>query len=276
MDAGTAAGQPESPRVVGGVAVIPVQGVLLDDYGGSGPAATGYPAIHMQMLTAFMDPNVQGLLFSINSPGGEVSGCFDLVDAIVEAKEQFGKPVAAVVGDIAYSAAYAIASAADSISVSRTGGVGSIGVVALHVDATGALQKAGLQVTVLTSGARKADQSPFQSLSDCARRDLQGELDATRELFAATVARNRRLVGAQITTKSVMDTEARTFSGPDGATLAVRMGLADAVVPPAAAFRAFHSFVHQPDDGEDDESDDGHEAGASWAQAVATVNGARR
>ncbi|WP_196302053.1 S49 family peptidase, partial [Ralstonia solanacearum] len=44
------------------------------------------------------------------------------------------KPVWAVANDMAFSAAYALASAASRLFVSRTGGVGSIGVIAMHVD----------------------------------------------------------------------------------------------------------------------------------------------
>jgi len=67
------------------------------------------------------DSAVDALLLDIDSPGGESSGVFD-------------KPVWAVANDMAFSAAYALASAADKLFVSRTGGVGSIGVIAMHVD----------------------------------------------------------------------------------------------------------------------------------------------
>jgi ClpP class serine protease len=43
------------------------------------------------------------------------------------------KPIHAILTENAYSAAYAIASAADRISVPRTGGVGSVGVITMHL-----------------------------------------------------------------------------------------------------------------------------------------------
>ncbi|TOL42864.1 serine peptidase, partial [Vibrio parahaemolyticus] len=71
-----------------------------------------------------------GICLDIDSPGGEVAGCFDLVDLIYELRGK--KPIYAILSENAYSAAYAIASAADKIYVPRTGGVGSVGVIVIH------------------------------------------------------------------------------------------------------------------------------------------------
>ena len=57
----------------------------------------------------------------------------------------------------ALSAAYAIASVADRLYVTRTGEVGSVGVVAVHLDESGADAKAGLTWTLVHAGARKID-----------------------------------------------------------------------------------------------------------------------
>ncbi len=67
---------------------------------------------------------VKGIAFVIDSPGGHVAGNFDLVDKIFAARDV--KPIRAFAAENAYSAAYSIASAAQSITVARTGGVGSI------------------------------------------------------------------------------------------------------------------------------------------------------
>ena len=72
-----------------------------------------------------------------------VAGNFDLVDRIFAARGV--KPIRAYAAESAYSAAYSIASAADDITVSRTGGVGSIGVVTVHADYSQALDAGGDQ-----------------------------------------------------------------------------------------------------------------------------------
>ena len=84
------------------------------------------------------DAGVRAILLDIDSPGGETTGCFELADYIYSIRGI--KPVYAAANDIALSAAYAIASAASRVFVTRTGAVGSVGVYALHVDQSGVRQ----------------------------------------------------------------------------------------------------------------------------------------
>jgi ClpP class serine protease len=165
-------------------------------------------------------------MFDIDSPGGEVSGCFDLTDTIYAARGI--KPMWAILNDGAYSAAYAIASACDHITVPRTGGTGSVGVICMHVDMSRALEKAGIAVTLIQYGDRKADGNETQSLSDPALARFQADVDAMGKIFVDTVARNRGMAAAK-----VKATEAATFLGASG----VSVGFADAVMAPDEAFR---------------------------------------
>ena len=224
--------QYEGYDVVGGVALIQVDGTLVQKLGSIRPYSgmTGYDGIRQNFLTAIADPSVEAIALDIDSPGGEVAGCFDLVDTIYEARGE--KPIAAILNESAYSAAYAIASAADDIYVPRTGGVGSIGVISMHVDWSKALTDSGVKVTFITYGDRKADGHPEIPLSDEALANYQTDIDAMGELFVETVARNRGLAASK-----VKATQAATFLGERG----VKLGLADAVMPPDAAFRALHS-----------------------------------
>jgi len=125
--------------MAGPVAVIEVQGTLVQRLGSLRPFSgmTGYDGIRQNLFAALDDPNVEAIVLDIDSPGGEVAGCFDLVDTIYAARGR--KPIWSILNESAYSAAYAIASAADRIVVPRTGGVGSIGVITAHVDLSQAL-----------------------------------------------------------------------------------------------------------------------------------------
>lgn len=220
-----------APRVgydtIGGVAVIAVQGTLVQRLGTLRPMSgmTGYDGIRQNLLMAMADDGVEAIAFDIDSPGGEVAGCFDLVDTIAAAD----KPVWAILGENAYSAAYAIASAADHITVPRTGGTGSVGVIYMHVDMEKALDKAGLVVTLVTDGDLKGDGNPYETLSDRAYAKLKADVETVGALFRSTVATNRRL-----RPNAVRDTQAGTFLGAQG----VGVGFADAVMAPDAAFRA--------------------------------------
>ena len=122
----------------------------------------------------------------------------------------------------------AIASAADRISVPRTGGVGSVGVITMHLDWTQRIKDDGLKVTIITYGSRKAEGSPLRELSDEALAAIQQDINTMGELFVNTVARNRG-----ISAKVIKSTQAACFMAADG----VELGLADEVCPPDAAFR---------------------------------------
>lgn len=214
---------------VGGVALIEVQGTLVQKLGSLRPYSgmTGYDGIRQNLLMALDDPDVRAVAFDIDSPGGEVAGCFDLVDMIHSARGV--KPMWSILNESAYSAAYALASAADRIIVPRTGGVGSIGVICAHVDLSEALSKAGMKVTFITYGDYKADGHSEVPLAPDALARFQADINTMGELFVETVARNRNIAAA-----TVRDTQAATFMGDKG----VALGLADEVAAPDAAFRA--------------------------------------
>lgn len=216
-------------QVVEGVAIIPVQGTLVQKLGSLRPYSgmTGYDGLRANLSMAMEDDAVRAVVFDIDSGGGEVAGCFDLVDMIHDARGD--KPMWSILSEAAYSAAYALASATDRIIVPRTGGTGSVGVICMHVDFAQALKEAGINVTLLTYGARKGDGHSSQPLSDPAMARMQADVDAMGELFVDTVARNRRMAASR-----VRKTEAATFLGAQG----VEIGFADAVMAPDAAFRA--------------------------------------
>ena len=79
------------------------------------------------------------------------------------------KPIYAIANDAAFSAAYAIASSAERLFVTSTGGVGSVGVIAIHVDQSGFDEKVGRKYTAVFAGAKKNDFNPHEPLSDSAR-----------------------------------------------------------------------------------------------------------
>ncbi|MCP4541392.1 MAG: S49 family peptidase, partial [Chloroflexi bacterium] len=168
------------------------------------------------------------IILDVDSYGGEVAGCFDACDVVMAARQQ--KPVWAICTEFAYSAAYALASQADQVIMPRTGGVGSIGVVVMHVDFSQELAARGITVTMIHAGARKIDGNPYQPLPDDVRETIQEEVEATRLLFAQIVARGRNL-----DVEAILATEADCCRAQD----ALALGLADAVLSPDEAVSAF-------------------------------------
>jgi signal peptide peptidase SppA len=205
----------------GGIGIIGIYGplmhrVMASDYPSGGP--TTYAEIKRAFDLAMVDDSVQSIVLDIDSPGGEVHGAFDLADHIFQSRGN--KLITAVVNESAYSAAYLLASSADRIVIPRTGGVGSIGVIATHADFSRAEDEAGITVTHVYAGSKKADFSPHQPLGDEAHATLQGMVNDTYELFCDTVGRNRR-----ISVKNIKATEAGIYEGKK----AVSAGLADEV-----------------------------------------------
>jgi len=236
-DDSTGAGDPaDGYDVVGGIAIVPVAGTLVHKLGTLRPFSgmTGYDGIRANLLAAAADPAVTAIMLDVDSPGGEVSGCFDLADTIFRLRA--AKPIWAVLSEGAYSAAYALASACARVIVPATGGVGSIGVITMHVDFSQALAAGGVTVTLIHYGDRKADFADTAPLSAPARTRAQADVDSMGAMFDALVARHRGLPAARI-----KGFQAATFMGSDG----VAAGLADAVMPPDQAFRALAQLASQ-------------------------------
>jgi len=210
--------QKESNReypVIDGVAVIPVVGTLYHRW-----RYSGYMPIERRLLAAVDDPEVKGILLDIDSPGGEVSGCFDLADLIYGLRDE--KPIWSLANEMAASAAYALGSSASRLVLTRTSEVGSIGVVMTHADWSKFYSDVGINIEFIFAGAHKVDGNRYQPLPGAVRDRYQGEVDELRDLFVETVARNRG-----VNTQSIFDTEALLYTGQH----AVEAGLADAVMP---------------------------------------------
>lgn len=201
-----------------GIAIIPILGTLvrrtfgLDAFSG----LTSYGLIASQIDEAVADPAVRAILLDIDSPGGEAGGVFDLADRIYAARSL--KPIWAVANEDAFSAAYALAASAECIFLPRTAGVGSIGVIAVHLDQSQAEAHEGLSYTAIFAGERKNDMTPHEPLSDPARVVLQEEVNRVYDLFVNSVARMRGL-----DVEAVKATEAGLFMGEN----AIAVGLAD-------------------------------------------------
>jgi len=206
------------------ISVIPVLGSLVHRTHGLDPMSglTTYDDISND-FSAAQESDSEAIAFDVDSSGGSASAVMDLSDEIYEARIANGgkKPIYAVINERAFSAAYAIASAADKVFLSRTGHVGSIGVIAVHEDQSAANEKAGIKYTTIYKGDRKTDFSPNKPLSDEAKAILEDDVADHYDLFVKTVARNRGIPEAQ-----VKATQAGMFMGEK----AVEQGLADEVL----------------------------------------------
>ena len=219
------------------IALLPIHGTLVRRAMGLDALSglTSYTDIAEQLDSALANPQVKGILLDLDSPGGEAGGVFELAARIRAANAI--KPVWAHANDTAFSATYALAAAASRVTLSQTAGVGSIGVIALHVDQSIKDARDGLAYNAIFAGHHKNDFSPHAPLSPQAAASLQAEVDRLYALFVDQVAQMRDL-----SPEAVRATEAGLYFGE----AAVDSGLADAVSSFDAITAEFAQFVQTP------------------------------
>lgn len=192
-----AAAKPDIRRQ-GTIAVLPVFGVIahragmMTDMSGG----TSIEKLSAAFRQALGDTNVSAIVLDIDSPGGTVNGVSELADEIYRARER--KPVYAIANSMAASAAYWLGTGAAELSITPSGDVGSIGVLAAHDDISKALEMRGVKTSIISAGRYKAEASPYGALEDEARAAIQERVNDYYDAFVANVARARGVKAAEV------------------------------------------------------------------------------
>lgn len=179
-------------RVENGVAIIEIRDVLSKGltffsylFGG-----TSMREIGEAFDRAMEDPQVHAIILAIDSPGGTVDGTEELSGKIMSARGE--KPIVAWADGMMASGAYWIGAAADQIFISgETATIGSIGVVATHVDVSKADERFGEYWTEITAGRYKRIASSHRPLSEEGRAYIQDQVDSLYSVFVKSVAAMR-------------------------------------------------------------------------------------
>ncbi len=193
----TGGGAP-SPSRGGSVAVLPLRGVIAHRGGMVSEASGGasVEAFAAQFRAVMADDSVRAVVLDVDSPGGTVAGCQEIVAEMLAARGT--KPVVAVANSMMCSAAYWIASAADEIVSTPSGTVGSIGVFSVHQDLSAALDKEGVKTTMISAGKFKTAGNPFEPLSDEERAVIQTRVDTAYAQFVKDVAAGRGVSASDV------------------------------------------------------------------------------
>ncbi len=165
------------------------------------------------------DAKVRAVIVSINSPGGTVVGGENLYLGLRTLAEQ--KPVVAVMGSTATSAAYMTAIGTQQIFAREGSLTGSIGVLMQTADITGLMDKLGVKPETMKSGPFKAQPNPMEPMDDAARAHIQGVIMDMHTMFVDMVALRRDKTVEQ--TRALAD--GRVFTGRQ----ALKLGLIDAI-----------------------------------------------
>ena len=218
--------QKRAALVSTGVQVLPVHGFLVSrgSHINACETMTSYEGLRQQLRAAVADPLVERVVLDIDTPGGSAVGAFELA-ADIRALAQI-KPITGIVNFMAYSGGYLIGSACSELVVSQTSGVGSIGVIASHMDRSKQAESQGVKVTTVYAGAHKNDLSPHEPLTEQSMAFLQELVQESYQLFISAVADYRGL-----SIEAVRATEAGLYRGQAGITA----GLADRLQSPQDA-----------------------------------------
>lgn len=204
------------------IAVVDVAGVIMNAdrpalfQKGENPVSL----LQEKLEAARDDPDVKAVVLRLNTPGGTVTASEAMYREVLRFKKETGKPVVALMMDVAASGGYFVACAADGIVAYPTTVTGSIGVIFQTMSIKPALGRIGINAEAITSGPNKDVASPLSTLTDEHRAILRRLVDDFYGRFTAVVRENRPRIPAD---KFAMVTDGRVFSGSD----ALALGLVD-------------------------------------------------
>lgn len=108
------------------------------------------------------DDNVKAIVLQVDSPGGTLTSCEEALKYLKNLKEKYPKPIIASFRSMAASGGYYISMIADKIYANESTLTGSIGVISQFVNLSGLMDKYGVKMYTIKSGANKDSLSPFR------------------------------------------------------------------------------------------------------------------
>ncbi len=176
--------------VRGTEAVVTVEGVLTRQpdifaflFGGGNAV---YSDIVDALQAADEDPAVEAITMKVNSPGGQVAGLFEALDAI----DDIEKPITAQVSSLAASAAFALVSKADKIiATNRAAAFGSVGIMATIPTPSGDY----VTITSTEAPNKRPDVTTDEGVAA-----VRAELDELHALFVEAIAEGRGVSADQV------------------------------------------------------------------------------
>lgn len=208
--------QNERHAVYSDVEIVHVRGAL---YHHETSGLDSYEAITKRVASAVAE-GPAAIVLCIDSRGGSVAGMAECIASIRALRASSDIPLIAYVNEMAASAAYALACACDKIVSPRSALLGSIGTISTIGSQFAADQEDGIDIRLITSGARKSDGHPHAPISDDAVAAEQARVDASAQDFFRLAASSRGMTIAE-----VEGLDAGIFHGPQ----AYAIGLSDVV-----------------------------------------------
>lgn len=179
-----------------GIARINLHGTLLK-HSSSFSANTSTVETRRLVRAAKNDPDVSGVLFHVDSPGGTVAGTDDLASDIRAL--QAVKPTVAFIEDLGASAAYWLAAQAGTVFSNSQAIIGSIGVLTVVHDLSRLAEAENITVHVIKAGEMKGAGVPGTEITESQIAEWQKLIDAFYGDFISAVTEGRNLPRARVT-----------------------------------------------------------------------------
>ncbi len=177
----------------GKVGIIPVDGAITYTasfwswlFGG-----TTNQQIVRALNAAAQDADLDTVVLDLHSPGGEVAGSSDLIEAVARCAKS--KNTVAFVHDQACSLAYWMACGCARVVTTPSGVAGSIGAISVAYDQSKMFAKEGIEAVVSTDARNKAYGVPGVAITDEMRARAQDLIERMGAQFRAHVSRQRGL-----------------------------------------------------------------------------------
>ena len=190
------------------IAVLKISNIIVDD-----------PNRSKALTKVAKDKLTKALIVHIDSPGGTVVGGEALYLHLREVAKN--KPVVAIISDMATSAGYMAAIAADQIFARQSSITGSIGVIIQTTDVTVLLNKLGVKAESIKSAPLKAQPNPLEPMNENIRSATRLVVEDIFNMFIDMVVIRRKMDKEKV--KQLAD--GRIYTGRQ----AVKNGLIDAI-----------------------------------------------
>ncbi|WP_227936589.1 signal peptide peptidase SppA [Alkalihalobacillus deserti] len=182
------------------IVVLELNGVIQDTGDGGLFQTTGYrhEMFLSQIEHAAKDPNVEGIILRINTPGGGVVESAEIHEKIVKAQMEYDKPIYVSMGNTAASGGYYIAAPADKIVATPQTITGSIGVIMESINVAELAENYGVKINTIKSGPYKDIMSTTREMTEEERAILQSIIDESYDEFVRIIAEGRNMTEEQV------------------------------------------------------------------------------
>ena len=183
----------------GGISVMSISGIIapkasaVDDVSGG---TTSLQLFGKALDEAVADNSVGAIIIAFDTPGGNVIMTPETASKVIDSRKT--KPIYGYVEGLCASAGYWIASACTELYSTQSASIGSIGVYTSHVDASEAMNKAGLKEEFISAGTYKVEGNSNGPLSPEGRAFTQTQVDSFYSMFTSAVAKGRNVPIANV------------------------------------------------------------------------------